>query len=304
MARKNRGRNVSGVILLDKPLGITSNDALQKVKRLYFAAKAGHTGSLDPMASGMLPVCFGEATKLSQFLLEEDKCYEVEGTLGFRTETGDAEGQIVSEREVNLSHLNQLETVLDDFRGQIMQVPSMFSALKHNGTPLYKLARQGIIVERAARQISIYELNLLSVSDNKFRLFVNCSKGTYIRSLVEDIGEKLGCGAHVSYLRRVSVGGFQEEQMIPFNALQSLRDDKLFSEMDDQIIPLIDCLPSWPEVKLDPSSAFYFNQGQPVLVTQIPEGNKFKVLGAAGELLGVAEIDNDGKLAPKRLVKA
>ena len=193
--RRPRGRSVNGIVVVDKPLGASSNHVLQQVKRLYGAAKAGHTGSLDPLATGVLPVCLGEATKLSQYLLDSDKSYRTTAKLGIRTTTGDAEGEVVSERPVALTEL--IWSLLARFRGPIEQVPSMYSALKHNGKPLYEYARQGIEIERPARKVNIYRLTLIEFRGDELVLEVDCSKGTYIRTLVEDIGEMLGCGAHV-----------------------------------------------------------------------------------------------------------
>ncbi|MFT4993975.1 MAG: tRNA pseudouridine55 synthase, partial [Paraglaciecola sp.] len=196
MARKRKGRAIDGILLLDKPLGISSNHALQRVKRLFFAAKAGHTGALDPLATGMLPICLGEATKFSQFLLEADKTYLVTAKLGVRTTTSDADGDIVETKVVNVSQA-QLDSACEQFRGPIKQVPSMFSALKHQGKPLYFYARQGIEIDRPARDITIFSLSVSRFEGDEVDMQVHCSKGTYIRSLVDDIGQILGCGAFV-----------------------------------------------------------------------------------------------------------
>ncbi|MCK4609349.1 MAG: tRNA pseudouridine(55) synthase TruB, partial [Gammaproteobacteria bacterium] len=213
---------MDGILLLDKPAGITSNDALQKVKRLYHARKAGHTGSLDPLASGMLPICLGQATKFSQFLLEADKSYRVIGKLGLKTATGDAEGDVIEERDASKVNAKQIEKILTQFRGTVEQIPSMYSAIKHKGQPLYKLARQGITVERKSRSVVIYELDFIGFEKGLLELEICCSKGTYIRTLVEDIGEVLGCGAHVVALRRLSCGSFLEEQMVTLPNLEEL----------------------------------------------------------------------------------
>src|SRR3990167_9071748 len=211
--RKHKGRNLSGLLVLDKPVGITSNAALQQVKALYQASKAGHTGSLDPLASGMLIICFGEATKFSQYLLDADKTYEVHAKLGEKTTTGDAEGEIVTRQSVPTFSKNEIEKVLENFRGEIRQIPSMYSAIKYQGKPLYEYARAGIEVERQARPIFIYELVLRSIEKQECHLFVHCSKGTYIRTLIENIGDKLRCGAHVAGLRRLSIGKFGPNSM-------------------------------------------------------------------------------------------
>ncbi len=206
--RKNKGRNVSGVLLLDKPKGCSSNHVLQRVKRLFGAAKAGHTGSLDPLATGMLPVCFGEATKISAFLLEADKRYHLKCQLGVSTATGDAEGDVLDTQDVSSIKESAIKAVLPEFIGEIEQVPPMYSALKHNGERLYKLARQGIEVERKPRRVTIYDIEFLSFEQDDqqraiLELEVSCSKGTYVRTLVEDIAKKLNCGAHITALRRL-----------------------------------------------------------------------------------------------------
>ena len=222
--RRFKGRDVHGIILLDKPGGITSNDALQQVKRIYNAAKAGHTGALDPLATGMLPICFGEATKFSQFLLDADKRYQVTARLGVRTDTSDSEGSVDSVRPVDVNE-DQLAQALDKFRGDIMQVPSMFSALKHQGRPLYEYAREGIEIEREARPITIYSLELKAFSGEEISLEVHCSKGTYIRSLIDDLGELLGCGAHVIQLRRTQVASYPNDKMLNLEKLNEILDE-------------------------------------------------------------------------------
>ncbi len=207
MARRRKGRPVNGVILLDKPTGISSNDALQKVKRIYFAEKAGHTGALDPLATGMLPICLGEATKFSQFLLDSDKRYRVIAKLGERTNTSDSDGEVVETRDINVTP-EFLDECIDKFRGESDQVPSMFSALKYQGKPLYEYARQGIEVPREARKITVYEIVLHRFEGDEVEMEVHCSKGTYIRTIVDDLGEMLGCGAHVTMLRRTAVAKY------------------------------------------------------------------------------------------------
>src|SRR5579862_9142002 len=215
-------RQIHGILLLDKPLGMTSNAALQKVKRLFNAKKAGHTGSLDPLATGMLPICFGEATKFSQFLLESDKCYQVEAKLGVKTRTGDAEGEVIAVKPVMDLTCERLEAVLSQFVGQIQQIPPMYSALKIQGKPLYELARQGIEIPREARSVQIYRLQLIDFQAETLKFEVQCSKGTYVRTLVEDIGELLGCGAHVSALRRTVVLPYNEIKMYTLDALEEI----------------------------------------------------------------------------------
>ncbi|MDX5472853.1 MAG: tRNA pseudouridine(55) synthase TruB, partial [Marinobacter sp.] len=222
--RRFRGREVDGILLLDKPAGITSNDALQQVKRIYAAAKAGHTGALDPLATGMLPICLGEATKFSQFLLEADKRYRVVAKLGERTDTSDADGEVVERRPVNVS-AGELIEALDHFRGDIEQVPSMYSALKYQGKPLYQYAREGIEVPRESRPITVYELKLIRFEGDEVELEVHASKGTYIRTIVDDLGERLGCGAHVTVLRRLAVAGYPAERMLTLEQLQCILDN-------------------------------------------------------------------------------
>ncbi len=218
-------RHVDGMLLLDKPAGITSNAALQEIKRLFQAKKAGHGGSLDPLATGMLPICFGRATKLSQGLLTADKSYVVTAKLGVKTTTSDAEGEIISERPVPEISKADLDQRLDRFRGVISQIPSMYSALKYKGQPLYKLARQGITVERKPRELTIHKLCILDLSDDLMQLEIHCSKGTYVRTLVDDIGEMIGCGAHVIALRRFRVGDFKESDLVTYEHLFQYRND-------------------------------------------------------------------------------
>ncbi|WP_373820062.1 tRNA pseudouridine(55) synthase TruB, partial [Glaesserella sp.] len=222
---RKKGRDVHGVFLLDKPQGVSSNDIMQKVKRLFQANKAGHTGALDPLATGMLPICLGEATKFSQFLLDADKRYLVTAKLGERTDTSDADGQIVQTRDVSVTE-QEILSALDSFRGEIMQVPTMFSALKHQGKPLYEYARAGITIEREARPITIFELKFVEYQVPYLTLEVHCSKGTYIRTLVDDLGESLGCGAHVVMLRRLSVANYPMDKMITIDDLQNLSENR------------------------------------------------------------------------------
>lgn len=222
--KKYQPRQIDGILLLDKPIGISSNHALQKIKRLFQAKKAGHTGTLDVLASGMLIVCFGKATKLAGKLLNADKTYLVTAKLGIKTTTCDAEGEVVATKPTDNITKELIEKVLQKFRGEIMQIPSMYSAIKHKGTPLYKLARKGVEVERSPRKVNIYELKLLDWHKDRLKLEVRCSKGTYIRNLIEDIGEALGCGAYVTELRRLSIGKFQAEQMYTIEEIQKKPD--------------------------------------------------------------------------------
>jgi tRNA pseudouridine55 synthase len=301
--RRNRGRNISGVLLLDKPIGMTSNKALQEVKFLYKAAKAGHTGSLDPLATGLLPICFGEATKLSAFLLDADKRYRVRVKLGETTTTADAEGEILETKDPSGVSEADLSQALESFKGEQQQLPPMYSAIKHNGERLYKLARQGVEVEREPRTIQIHALELLSFDLPEFELDVHCSKGTYVRTLAEDIGKQLGCGAHVIGLRRTGVGPYDDQSMLTLEAVQSAFGDKRFEEMDNWLLPLESALSQWPEVNLTPDAAFYMQQGQPILVPNAPTSGWVRLYANQSDFLGVGQILDDGRVAPKRLMQ-
>jgi tRNA pseudouridine55 synthase len=291
---KPKPLKINGILLLDKPLGLSSNAALQIIKRLYNAEKAGHTGSLDPLASGMLPICFGEATKFSQFLLEADKSYRFQCKLGVTTTTDDAEGEILETHEITNLSLNKIEKVLATFRGHITQIPSMYSALKHKGQPLYKLARKGIEVPREPRPVTIYHLELIDFASDVLTLEVKCSKGTYVRTLAADIGKALQCGAHVLTLRRLSVGMFQENQMIAMATVEK----NISAEF---LLPVDAMLANYPEVFLSEATAFYLQKGQPVFVPNTPTKGLVKLLTKSGDFLGVGEIMPDGKIAAKRL---
>jgi tRNA pseudouridine55 synthase len=305
MARRRRGRPLNGILVLDKPDGASSNRVLQRVKHLYGAAKAGHTGSLDPMATGVLPLCFGEATKLSQFLLDADKAYESTFVLGVATETGDAEGRERARASAaGLSEVD-IETALRPFRGDIEQVPSMYSAIKHEGRPLYELARQGIEIERKPRAIRIDEYSLLAFRPGEtaqIDVRVRCSKGTYIRSLAEDLGAALGCGAHVSRLRRTRSGPFSLEDAVSLPALESLHERGDQAAMDALLLPASAALADMPEVLLSDSAGFYLRQGQAVLVPNAPCDGMVRCALKGGEFLGIGEILDDGRVAPRRLM--
>lgn len=303
MARRRiKGRPVNGILLLDKPSGITSNEALQATKQLYFARKAGHTGSLDPLASGLLPVCMGEATKVSGFLLDADKRYQVQCKLGERTATGDAEGEVLETRPVGDITEPQLEAILDRFRGPIQQIPPMYSALKHQGQRLYKLARQGIEVERQPRDIMIHSLSLTLLDGDRMDINVHCSKGTYVRTLAEDIGELLGCGAHVTALRRTAVGPYTEDQMVTMDILRQVHGEDR-QGLDNLLLSVESALMQWPDVTLSTSAAYYLQQGQPVLVPHAPTSGWVRLYQQEHHFLGMGEILDDGRVAPKRLLK-
>ncbi|WNN48984.1 tRNA pseudouridine(55) synthase TruB [Siccibacter colletis] len=305
---RRRGRDIHGVLLLDKPQGLSSNDALQKVKRLYNANRAGHTGALDPLATGMLPICLGEATKFSQYLLDSDKRYRVIAKLGQRTDTSDADGQIVEERPVSFSAA-QLDEALESFRGDTQQVPTMFSALKYQGKPLYEYARQGIVVPREARPITVYELLFIRHEGDELELEVHCSKGTYIRTIVDDLGEKLGCGAHVIFLRRLAVSKYPIERMVTLEQLNALveeaqaRDIAPGELLDPLLMPMDSPAADFPLVNILPEVAVYFKNGQPVRVAGAPLNGLVRVTeGDDAKFIGMAEIDDQGRVAPRRLV--
>jgi tRNA pseudouridine55 synthase len=292
---------VHGVLLFDKPVGVTSNEALQQVKRLYQARKAGHTGSLDRTASGLLPLCLGEATKFSSFLLDSDKHYTATCRLGIRTTTGDAAGEVVESRPVSGVDRERLEGVLKDFRGEIQQVPPMYSALKHHGQRLYDLAYQGIEVERQPRPVVIHLLELDGLDREQFTIRIVCSKGTYIRTLAEDIGERLGCGAHVAVLRRTGVGPFREAEMKTWQRLETAAAAGL-AALDAELVGVDAVLREVPAVRLAESVAYYLRQGQPVLVPHAPTHGTVRLYDEAGAFLGAGEVLDDGRVAPRRLV--
>ena len=305
---RRRGRDIHGVLLLDKPQGLSSNDALQKVKRLYNANRAGHTGALDPLATGMLPICLGEATKFSQFLLDSDKRYRVIARLGQRTDTSDADGQIVQERPVNFTQA-QLDAALDSFRGDIKQVPSMYSALKYQGKKLYEYARQGIEVPREARSITVYDLQFIRWEGDELELEIHCSKGTYIRTITVDLGELLGCGAHVIYLRRLQVATYPIERMVTLEQLNELLEQAQAQEvapgelLDPLLMPMDSPVENYPEVNLLPVVAGYVKQGQPVQVAGAPASGMVRITeGEERKFIGVGDIADDGRVAPRRLV--
>lgn len=298
---KKQLRQLNGLLLLDKPVGLSSNSALQIVKRLYKANKAGHTGSLDPLATGMLPICFGEATKFSHFLLDADKVYQVKGKLGIKTSTGDAEGEIIAERPVPEIGETLFNEVLEKFTGEILQTPSMYSALKHQGKPLYEYARKGIQLERAARKITIHEIKLSERDEKIFSLYIACSKGTYIRNLIEDIGEVLNCGAHVIELRRLSVAGFENQSMHTLESIEAESND--LNLLDQYLLPIESILQHLPIVKVSEAAAYYLIRGQTIFVPYAPDvKGAVRLIYTDGRFLGVGEMMADGKVKPIRLV--
>jgi len=305
VGRRRRGRPVDGILVLDKPRGLSSNQALQAAKRLYFAAKAGHTGSLDPLATGVLPLCFGEATKFSQYLLDADKAYESTFVLGTATASGDAEGEVLQRRDAsNLSEADVV-TALEAFRGEIEQVPSMFSAIKQDGQPLYKLARKGLEVERKSRRVVVKQLELREFRGGdapEADIYLECSKGTYVRSIAEDLGHALGCGAHVSALRRTRAGPFSLEDSVTLATLEALKENEELAQMDELLLPADTAVLTLPLVELSESGGFYMRQGQPLLVPNAPCDGMVRIALESGEFLGVGEILDDGRVAPRRLI--
>jgi len=299
---KKKGRDVHGVFLLDKPQGMSSNDVMQKVKRLFQANKAGHTGALDPLATGMLPICLGEATKFSQFLLDADKRYVVTAKLGERTDTSDAEGRIVASRPVNLKTAEIL-TALSAFRGDLMQVPTMFSALKHQGKPLYEYARAGVTVERQARPITIFELKFIEYNAPFLTLEVHCSKGTYIRTLIDDLGELLGCGAHVSMLRRTAVSDYPSDKMLTLEALQQLAEAGDLRRLDALLLPPDSAVSKLPSLFLTERQTQAVGFGQRVRFDNAEKiYGQVRLFSAENLFLGVAEIHQDNVIRPARMV--
>ena len=296
MQFKRTWQRVDGVLLLDKPLGLTSNDALQKARRLFSAAKGGHTGTLDPAATGLLPLCFGEATKFSADLLDADKTYEAVVQLGVTTESGDAEGQVVATAPVSVGE-TEVRQALPRFTGAIEQIPPMHSALKRNGRPLYELARKGIEVERAPRAVTIHALELLDFAGDRLTLRVRCSKGTYIRVLAADLGQALGCGAHLIGLRRTAVGDLDLNGAITLAELEALAEEARSSRLQ----PVDALLQSLPVLAIAGEAVERFSHGNPV---DLPDGLAGKIrVYADGRLLGVGEPGGDGRLWPKRLVQ-
>ncbi len=295
------GRNISGILLFDKPVGLTSNRALQQVKALYQAKKAGHTGSLDPLAEGLLPICFGDATKISAYLLDASKYYQVTIRLGMTTTTGDAEGETTNEVVVTPFTTDKIQTVLAQFEGEQQQVPPMYSALKVNGQRLYQLARQGLEIERQARTINVYKLILENYQHPYLELLVHCSKGTYIRTLAEDIGQVLGCGAHIIYLKRIGVQPYIQQQLWSLNQLQELAKQGL-ANLDDILLSIDTAVTHLPAVYLSDDLVYYLTLGQPVVVPHAPTNGLLRLYQSTQKFLGVGQVLNDGRVAPKRLM--
>lgn len=301
MSRPRR-RALDGILLIDKPLGLSSNQALQQARRIFQADKAGHTGSLDPLATGMLPVCFGEATKLSGMLLDSDKCYVARVRLGQRTTTGDAEGEVIETSNLDGLRIEPFEAVRDRFLGPIQQIPPMYSALKHEGRRLYELARSGEEVARAPREIVIHALELLSLIGDELTISVRCSKGTYIRTLAEDLAAAAGQCAHLSGLRRTEVHPFGASPILTFEALQGLADQGL-EVLDSVLLPLAAATVDWPQARLEKSVIARLARGLPVdAPADLPAGRCLALMDEENRLMAVGEINADGRLTSRRWV--
>lgn len=302
MARR-KGNEVNGILLLDKPLGRSSNSALQKVRHLYNAKKAGHTGSLDPLATGVLPICFGEASKVTAFLLDSDKRYRCSAQLGITTSTGDKEGEVLQNRDIPELNKESIEQTLEEYRGQIKQIPPMHSALKHNGQPLYKLARQGINIDRPAREVTIHELTLIEFTEDTITLDVFCSKGTYIRTLAQDIGETLGCGAHLSMLRRTEVTPFDSNILYTIEDIEKLNNE---NKLNTALLPIDSALLSKPRLSLTTEETNRIRNGLKVKKQDLPESDFIRLYNKDDIFIGIGRISNhpeNGKqLAAKRLL--
>jgi len=297
MSRRRKGRNVHGVILLDKPTGYSSSQAVQKVRWLFTARKAGHTGSLDPFATGMLPICLGEASKTAGFMLDASKRYLATARLGRATATGDTEGDVVRQMPVPVLNPESIDAVFEAFRGTVEQVPPMYSALKYQGQPLYKLARAGIEVERKSRTVIIHRLELIAWDKPMLVFKVHCSKGTYVRTLAEDIAEKLGTCAHLKELRRLDVEPFRQSDMISLDELERAAQA---GQQDSLLLPLDSGLAGWPVVELSGEEQVKFSHGNPAFVREAHVGN-VRVYALGGEILGLGEVRDDDRVHPKRL---
>jgi tRNA pseudouridine55 synthase len=295
---KRQKKNINGILLLDKPLGFSSNQALQKIKWLLKAAKAGHTGTLDPLATGLLPLCFGEATKFAHYLTDADKTYVATIKLGITTTTGDAEGAVLSTHPVNVNQVD-FEKTSQQFIGEISQVPPMYSALKFEGKALYEYARAGVEIERQSRQVTIHAITLNAFEIDVATITVRCSKGTYIRTLAEDIGKQLGCGAHLIGLRRTATANYDISQAITIEQFEAMGDERrltMLAPPDSAVLHL-------PAITLDDDSAFYLLQGQAVWRSgAIPQG-LLRLYNEHKSFLGLGELQDDGKIAPKRLMQ-
>ncbi|GGP42605.1 tRNA pseudouridine(55) synthase TruB [Shewanella saliphila] len=308
MARRPKGRFIDGIVLLDKDTGMSSNFALQRVKRIFNANKAGHTGALDPLATGMLPICLGEATKFSQHLLDADKRYLVTAKLGERTDTSDSDGEVVQTRPVEFTQA-LLDEKLEFFRGTTQQIPSMYSALKYQGQPLYKYAREGIEVPRESRPITVFELNFIKLEGDELTLDIHCSKGTYIRTIIDDLGEMLGCGAHVIMLRRTQVADYPYEKMVSLAELEALLAQAQEQEiapkalLDPLLLPMDTAVANFPEINLPDAMLYYVMQGQAIQAAGLKPDCLVRItIGDEHKFVGIGIMNDDGLLAPKRLI--
>jgi len=301
MSRRNpKGREINGIVLLDKDTGLSSNAILQKVKRLFFAKKAGHTGALDPLASGILPICLGQATKVAGFLLADDKRYFVRGQFGQITDTADAEGEVIKTQPFEHLTDEEIRMAVNQFVGDIEQIPPMYSALKKDGQPLYKLARQGIEVDRPPRPVTIHHIDYLGYEQGVVSLEVSCSKGTYIRTLIEDIGNNLGCGAHVIELRRTGFAHIDITQTIKFSDLEKLATDD-YQKLDEKIFATQDMLPNFDSVYLDEQQTIDIKYGRSIDFDTPHPFEIIKLFDHHKQFLGVGELNEDGGIKPKRL---
>ncbi|RMH18714.1 MAG: tRNA pseudouridine(55) synthase TruB [Gammaproteobacteria bacterium] len=299
--RRSERRNIHGLVLLDKPVGMTSNRALQRVKRLYSAKKAGHTGSLDPLASGLLPVCLGEATKISSYLLDADKTYETTVQLGWSTTTGDEEGDVLRSKRVPALTEERVQQALAGFEGDYDQVPPMYSAIKKSGQPLYRLARKGVEVEREKRRVRIVQCHLLHLDDNSLRLRLRCSKGTYVRVFAEDLAEALGTCGHVKALRRIAVGRFSEADMVSLAQLQNWQESGQFERLSERLVRADQALSDWPEIDLPDPLAKKIRQGNSVSCSMGQRPGLVRLYAGHQRFLGIGQVDAEGKVSPKRL---
>jgi tRNA pseudouridine55 synthase len=308
MAKKRKGRPIDGVVLISKPQGLSSNQVLQRVKRIYQAAKAGHTGALDPLATGLLPICLGEATKFSQLLLESDKTYQTVAKLGERTDSFDADGEVTECRTVpDLSREQIEQQIAEHLLGEIQQTAPIYSALKVDGKPMYELARAGKAVAPKTRQVTIFRCDLLEQHADQLKLEVQCSKGTYIRSLVDDLGQLLNCGAHVAELHRTGHGPYHIDRALTLEQLEQLAEQG-FDALDQRLLPIDSSVPDWPRADIGDLDSQRFNHGNPCplpdqLLGLNPESTRIRVYGESpSRLLGIGRINSQGELAPDRLI--
>lgn len=299
--RRKKGRDINGIIVLDKAQGVSSNGALQEVKRLFDANKAGHTGSLDPLATGVLPLCLGEATKVSQFLLDSDKKYRAGIKLGIRTDSGDSEGSVISSSDDFDVSEKDVKRALKAFEGEIDQIPPMHSALKVDGVPLYKMARRGEVIEREPRRVTIFDIRLTAYEGSEIEIEVACSKGTYIRTIADDLGEMLGCGAHIISLRRLQAGTFTEQDCVNAEQLAELKENEGLESLDQYLIPMDEAIADLPEVILPSITASFIKNGQAVLVSHLPADGLVRIYEEE-QFIGIGCINDDGMVAPKRLI--